>query len=157
MPSARRRPFAMPVIPDKLYFRIGDVAELCGVETYVLRFWETEFPQLKPNKSGTGQRLYRKREVEFALHLKQLLHEQGFTIAGARQALKAESKQQGEMPFVRDRAQRAKLDRARQEARDLVALLSRDGKAPSPASGRRPRTPGRGPAAPTRGETGLFS
>ena len=49
-------------IPDKLYFRIGDVAKLCGVEAYVLRFWETEFPQLRPNKSGTGQRLYRKRD-----------------------------------------------------------------------------------------------
>ena len=56
-----------PEIPDKLYFRIGDVARLCEVPAYVLRFWETEFPQLKPNKGGTGQRLYRKRDVEMAL------------------------------------------------------------------------------------------
>ena len=65
-PSATR---AEPLIPDKLYFRIGEVARLCGVETYVLRFWETEFPQMRPNKSGTGQRLYRKRDVELAMRV----------------------------------------------------------------------------------------
>ena len=75
------------IIPDRLYFKIGDVAQICDVETYVLRFWETQFPQLKPNKSGKGQRLYRKREVELALEIKRLVHEQGYTIAGARQAL----------------------------------------------------------------------
>jgi DNA-binding transcriptional MerR regulator len=80
------------VIPDKLYFRIGDVAKLCDVPAYVLRFWETEFPQLKPNKGGTGQRLYRKRDVEMALRIKSLLYDQGYTIPGARQAFSAESK-----------------------------------------------------------------
>ena len=79
-----------PVIPDKLYFRIGDVAKLCDVPAYVLRFWETEFPQLKPNKGGTGQRLYRKRDVETALRIKSLLYDQGYTIPGARQVLKSE-------------------------------------------------------------------
>lgn len=77
-------------IPDKLYFRIGDVARLLGVEAYVLRFWESEFPQLKPNKSGTGQRLYRKRDVELALRIKHLLYVDGYTIAGARQVFAAE-------------------------------------------------------------------
>ncbi len=81
-----------PVIPDKLYFRIGDVAKLCAVPAYVLRFWETEFPQLKPNKGGTGQRLYRRRDVEVALRIKSLLYEQGYTIAGARQVFATESK-----------------------------------------------------------------
>jgi DNA-binding transcriptional MerR regulator len=81
-----------PVIPDKLYFRIGDVAQLCEVPAYVLRFWETEFPQLKPNKGGTGQRLYRKRDVEMALRIKSLLYDQGYTIAGARQVFLSESK-----------------------------------------------------------------
>jgi DNA-binding transcriptional MerR regulator len=76
-----------PVIPDRLYFKIGDVARICGVETYVLRFWETEFPQLKPNKSGTGQRLYRRRDVELALKIKHLVHTEGYTLAGARQAM----------------------------------------------------------------------
>jgi DNA-binding transcriptional MerR regulator len=80
------------VIPDKLYFRIGDVAKLCDVPAYVLRFWETEFPQLKPNKGGTGQRLYRKRDVEMALRVKSLLYDQGYTIPGARQVFSTESK-----------------------------------------------------------------
>ena len=78
---------ASVVIPDKLYFRIGDVAQLCGLEAYVLRYWETEFPQLKPNKGGTGQRLYRKRDVELVLEIKRLLYTEGFTIAGARRLL----------------------------------------------------------------------
>jgi DNA-binding transcriptional MerR regulator len=86
------RKIVTPEIPDKLYFRIGDVAKLCDVPAYVLRFWETEFPQLKPNKGGTGQRLYRKRDVEMALRVKGLLYDQGFTIPGARQILKAEAK-----------------------------------------------------------------
>jgi DNA-binding transcriptional MerR regulator len=81
-----------PEIPDKLYFRIGDVARLCEVPAYVLRFWETEFPQLKPNKGGTGQRLYRKRDVEMALRIKSLLYDQGYTIPGARQVFKADIK-----------------------------------------------------------------
>jgi DNA-binding transcriptional MerR regulator len=80
-------------IPDKLYFRIGEVARLCEVPTYVLRFWESEFPQLKPNKGGTGQRLYRRRDVEMALRVKTLLYDEGYTIPGARQALKSEFKQ----------------------------------------------------------------
>ncbi len=87
---ARRKmqPAKSPVsIPDKLYFRIGDVAELCGLPAYVLRFWETEFPQLKPHKGGSGQRLYRKRDVEIVLRIKHLLYGEGFTIAGARRLL----------------------------------------------------------------------
>ena len=74
-------------IPDKLYFRIGDVARLCSLPAYVLRFWETEFPQLKPHKGGSGQRLYRKRDVEIVLEIKRLLYDEGFTIAGARKSL----------------------------------------------------------------------
>ena len=84
---SQKRAFDPPSIPDRLYFKIGDVARLCEVETYVLRFWETQFPQLKPNKSGTGQRLYRRRDVELALKIKQLVHGEGYTLAGARQAL----------------------------------------------------------------------
>src|ERR1700742_369065 len=88
-----RKPVA-PEIPDKLYFRIGDVARLCEVPTYVLRFWESEFPQLKPNKGGTGQRLYRRRDVETALQIRRLLYDEGYTIPGARQFLKTESRPQ---------------------------------------------------------------
>lgn len=91
-PIRKHVPAAEPIIPDKLYFRIGDVAKLCEVPAYVLRFWETEFPQLKPNKGGTGQRLYRKKDVEIALRIKSLLYDQGFTIPGARQVFQAEGK-----------------------------------------------------------------
>src|SRR5438067_484080 len=80
-----------PEIPDKLYFRIGEVSGLLGVETYVLRYWETEFPSLAPKKSGTGHRLYRRKDVELLLRIKHLLYEKRFTIEGARQSLQSES------------------------------------------------------------------
>jgi DNA-binding transcriptional MerR regulator len=83
----RKRTDEATTIPDRLYFKIGDVARICAVEPYVLRFWESQFPQLKPNKSGTGQRLYRKRDVELALEIKELVHAKGYTLSGARQAL----------------------------------------------------------------------
>ena len=76
-----------PEIPDKLYFKIGEVSELLGVECYVLRYWETEFSQLTPKKSGTGHRLYRRKDVELLLRIKHLLYEKRFTIEGARQSL----------------------------------------------------------------------
>jgi len=80
-----------PEIPDKLYFRIGEVSALLGVETYVLRYWESEFPSLAPKKSGTGHRLYRRKDVELLLRIKHLLYEKRFTIEGARQSLQSES------------------------------------------------------------------
>ncbi len=123
------------LIPDKLYFRIGDVAKLCGVEAYVLRFWETEFPQLKPNKSGTGQRLYRKRDVELALRIKQLLYADGYTIAGARQVFAAESREskkttQPELPMKRRSEQGSAekmLLKLRGELREILGILSSPG------------------------------
>jgi len=81
-----------PEIPDKLYFKIGEVSDLLGVEPYVLRYWETEFPVLSPRKSGTGHRLYRRKDVELLLRIKHLLYEKKFTIEGARQSLHAESR-----------------------------------------------------------------
>lgn len=81
-----------PEIPDKLYFKIGEVSELLGVEPYVLRYWESEFPGLSPKKSGTGHRLYRRKDVELLLRIKHLLYEKRFTIEGARQSLQAEAK-----------------------------------------------------------------
>jgi DNA-binding transcriptional MerR regulator len=91
----RKRDYAPPPIPDRLYFKIGDVARLCGVESYVLRFWESQFPQLKPNKSGTGQRLYRRRDVELALDIKRLVHAEGYTLSGARAVLDQEHRRPG--------------------------------------------------------------
>lgn len=81
-----------PEIPDKLYFRIGEVAGLLAVEPYVLRYWETEFPSLAPKKSGTGHRLYRRKDVELLLKIKHLLYDKRYTIEGARQSLSNESK-----------------------------------------------------------------
>jgi DNA-binding transcriptional MerR regulator len=79
-------------IPDKLYFRIGEVARLAGIKPYVLRFWETEFPALDPKKSGTGHRLYRRKEVQLVLEIKRLLYEKRYTIEGARKFLDSRPK-----------------------------------------------------------------
>ncbi|HET9320631.1 MAG TPA: MerR family transcriptional regulator [Bryobacteraceae bacterium] len=81
-----------PEIPDKLFFRIGEVSTMLGLEPYVLRYWETEFPSLSPKKSGTGHRLYRRKDVEMLLRIKHLLYDRRFTIDGARQFLHAEAK-----------------------------------------------------------------
>jgi DNA-binding transcriptional MerR regulator len=79
-------------IPDKLYFRIGEVSRLAGVKPYVLRYWETEFPVISPKKSGTGHRLYRRKDVELVLEIKRLLYDKRFTIEGARKALEGRAK-----------------------------------------------------------------
>lgn len=79
-------------IPDKLYFKIGEVCELVGVQAHVLRYWETEFPTLQPQKNRSGQRTYRRKDVEMALRIKELLYEEGFTIAGAKRKLASESR-----------------------------------------------------------------
>jgi DNA-binding transcriptional MerR regulator len=76
-----------PEIPDKLYFRIGEVSRLAGIKPYVLRFWETEFSSLGPRKSGKGHRLYRRKDVELVLEIKHLLYEKRYTIEGARKFL----------------------------------------------------------------------
>ena len=113
------------IIPDKLYFRIGEVATLCRLPAYVLRFWETEFPQLKPVKSNTGQRMYRKRDVESVLRIKKLLYENGFTIAGARTQLREEVKaerDQSALPFPSRQA--VNVAHLRHELRQILHILS---------------------------------
>ena len=86
-------------IPDKLYFRIGEVSDLVGVEPYVLRYWETEFPAVGPKKSGTGHRMYRRKEVELLLKIKYLLYDKKFTIDGARKACVAHSATKAAAPL----------------------------------------------------------
>jgi DNA-binding transcriptional MerR regulator len=126
-----------PEIPDRLYFKIGDVARICKVETYVLRFWETQFPQLKPNKSGTGQRLYRRRDVELILEIKRLVHGEGYTLTGARQALgqahhhqDLERAPQTSLPLPdgdpgnRTDSVAAAIGHARAELREIAGLLA---------------------------------
>jgi DNA-binding transcriptional MerR regulator len=115
------------VIPDKLYFRIGEVADLCGLPAYVLRFWESEFPNLKPTKSNTGQRMYRHRDVEAVVRIKDLLYNQGFTIAGARQALRDEAKanrSQSALPFPAQSPAKRDLKPIRRELKQLLDMLS---------------------------------
>jgi DNA-binding transcriptional MerR regulator len=96
-------PDAAPVIPDRLYFRIGEVSRLVGVKPYVLRYWESEFPALAPKKSSTGQRLYRRRDVELLLEIKRLLYEKRFTLEGARKHLANARRERKRRP---DRASR---------------------------------------------------
>ena len=123
--SSRQTPTEV-VIPDKLYFRIGEVSRLSRLPAYVLRFWETEFPQLRPTKSSTGQRMYRRRDVENVLVIKRLLYEEGFTIAGARQQLRAENrsdKEQPALPFSR-KASLEGLHVVRQGLREILGILS---------------------------------
>jgi len=136
-------------IPDKLYFRIGEVAKLCGVASHVLRFWEGEFPPLRPNKGGTGQRLFRRRDVEMALRIKSLLYDEGYTIPGARQAIKMELRQSKEpqlaLGTVEAPVDVRHLQAIRKELGELHAMLSR------PAAARTGVQPIRAPraAAPT--------
>jgi DNA-binding transcriptional MerR regulator len=108
---------ASPEIPNKLFFKISEVCEIVGIEPYVLRFWETEFPSLVPEKSKAGHRIYKRRDVENVLHIKELLYDRGFTIAGARKQL--------------SKARLSKKDRdavllqVRKELQDILTLLQR--------------------------------
>ena len=79
-------------IPDKLFFKIGEVCEIVGVQAHVLRYWETEFPMLQPQKNRAGQRTYRRKDVEMALRIKALLYDERFTIAGAKRRLQTEGR-----------------------------------------------------------------
>ncbi|MEX2303461.1 MAG: MerR family transcriptional regulator [Bryobacterales bacterium] len=125
---------AAPEIPDRLFFRIGDVAELAGVETYVLRFWEGEFPTLAPKKTSNGQRQYRRKDVETVLEIKRLLYAEGYTIAGARKVLQDRvrtkkrhptQKEQNALPFVqRPEDGDPPLHSIKRELQEILALLS---------------------------------
>ncbi len=132
IPTSQQRRNAPSEIPDKLYFRIGEVARICEVPTYVLRFWESEFHQLKPNKSGTGQRLYRKRDVEMTLRIKRLLYDEGYTIPGARQVFQTEARELRKkasgpelpLPAASSDGAVAGLEKVRKELRELAGMLS---------------------------------
>lgn len=108
-------------IPDKLYFKIGEVAKIAGVEPYVLRYWETEFKEIHPVKSKTNQRLYRRKDLETILKIKALLYEEGFTIEGARKQLK---EIQIPLPLGDGDAGRV-LKKIRKELEDLLKILEK--------------------------------
>src|SRR5690242_20004791 len=98
MEELATRSFVDPEIPNKLYFRIGEAAKLAAIKPYVLRFWESEFSGLGPKKSGTGHRLYRRKDVELVLEIKRLLYEKRFTIEGARKVLESKPKRESIKP-----------------------------------------------------------
>ncbi len=118
-----------PEIPNKLYFRIGEVARLAGIKPYVLRFWESEFTGLGPKKSGTGHRLYRRKDVELVLEIKRLLYEKRFTIEGARKVLDAKPKRDAAKPAPpRKQAElfsssATVLQEVRRELREILLVL----------------------------------
>ncbi len=117
-------------LPDKLYFRIGEVSRLTGVRPHVLRYWETEFPMIAPKKSGRGQRLYRRKDVELILEIKRLLYEERYTIEGARRKLAQYMRQrrrddasgQGEL-FAAEAEGSTLVDYIKRELRDILNLL----------------------------------
>lgn len=89
-------------IPEKIFFKIGEVCDIVDVQAHVLRYWETEFPQLSPQKNRSGQRTYRRRDVEIALRIKELLYEDLYTIAGAKKRLQMEMRETSRLKIVRN-------------------------------------------------------
>jgi len=115
-----------PRLPEKIYFKIGEVSEIVGVEPYVLRYWETEFELLRPAKAPSKHRLYKKRDVELLLDIKRLLYHDGFTIEGARKKLKEtkkEDKEQLKLPLSEQKYKSALL-KLRKDLESLRKLLS---------------------------------
>jgi DNA-binding transcriptional MerR regulator len=115
-----------PALPEKIYFKIGEVSQIVGVEPYVLRYWETEFDLLKPSKAPSKHRLYKKRDVELLLDIKRLLYTEGFTIEGARKKLrevKKEEKDQLKLPLTEQKYKSA-LIKVKKEIEALRKLVS---------------------------------
>ena len=110
-------------IPNKLYFRIGEVSKLVGVEPHVLRYWESEF-RMRPHRSSSGQRLYRKKDIARFLKVKKLLHAEGFTISGARKALSGSTRSPSEGSV--DIAQLRDVATRLEALRGSIAILKRD-------------------------------
>ena len=100
------------VIPEKIFFKIGEVCDLVGVQAHVLRYWETEFPMLSPQKNRSGQRTYRRRDVEIALRIKELLYDELYTIAGAKKKLQSELRESSRLKIVHPAEQPAQQKEA---------------------------------------------
>jgi len=123
-------------IPNKLFFKIGEVCEITDTQPYVLRYWESEFPALAPAKNSSGQRIYRRRDIETVLRIKQLLYEEGFTIAGAKKRLESELQGRVDTPQptpagnggdAGDNATgRDALKEVREGLREILTLLERN-------------------------------
>jgi DNA-binding transcriptional MerR regulator len=133
-------------IPNKLFFKIGEVCEITDTQPYVLRYWESEFPALAPAKNSSGQRIYRRRDIETVLRIKQLLYDEGFTIAGAKKRLEQELAGRGNTPAsdaaaaaeeggeaaptvpAVDQEARQALKAVRSGLQDILTLLDRNDK-----------------------------
>ena len=125
------KPPNLPQLPEKKYFRIGEVAELTQLPAYTLRYWETEFPQLKPKKTGTGQRIYRKEDIEIIFWLKYLLYEQKYTIEGARKELSRIKKEKSELQLslgFEEAMLKQKLEDTIRELKEIEKLLKASSK-----------------------------
>ncbi len=129
----------MEFVPRKLYYKIGEVCRIVGVEAYVLRYWEREFAALTPPKSKSGQRTYRPRDIELLLQIKKLLYEEGFTIAGARKQLgtaapvthesaphTSAGRRKPVKQLVDDAGSKERLGKVRAELEDILTLLNRE-------------------------------
>lgn len=128
-------------IPNKLFFKIGEVCEITDTQPYVLRYWESEFSALAPAKNSSGQRIYRRRDIETVLRIKQLLYDEGFTIAGAKKRLEIElaakaptpqsqaaaAEEEGQPQAVDERS-RIALKQVREQLREILTLLERNDK-----------------------------
>ena len=125
---------AEPDYPEKLFYRINEVSRITGIKPYVLRYWETEFPQLKPSKDGGDQRRYKAKDIDLIIQIKSLLYEDKFTIAGARKALSAKNtgaparvvevvSKQGQVDRVKLKKTRRKLSDVRREIKNLYNFL----------------------------------
>ena len=127
-------------VPNKLFFKIGEVCEITDTQPYVLRYWESEFPALAPAKNSSGQRIYRRRDIDTVLRIKQLLYEEGFTIAGAKKRLESELAGRVDTPIPPgaegaaemqpDDTNRGALRQVRDQLREILTLLDRNGKTP---------------------------
>jgi len=125
-------------IPNKLFFKIGEVCEITDTQPYVLRYWESEFPALAPAKNSSGQRIYRRKDIETVLRIKQLLYDEGFTIAGAKKKLEAEASGRGptpetlaggaEAPAADADRSRSVLHEVRDQLREILTLLDKGGR-----------------------------
>jgi DNA-binding transcriptional MerR regulator len=127
-------------VPNKLFFKIGEVCEITDTQPYVLRYWESEFPALAPAKNSSGQRIYRRRDIDTVLRIKQLLYDEGFTIAGAKKRLESELAGRVDTPIPPGAAEaagitaadegRSALRQVRDQLREILTLLDRNGKTP---------------------------
>jgi len=123
--STRGRPCGPVEVPDRLYFKIGEVAKLVGVKPYVLRYWETEFSVLRPGKTRARHRLYRRKDVETLLEIRRLLYAERYTIEGAKRRLRESGRLADEALAGRD-GEAATLARVREELRELHRMLGED-------------------------------